>query len=248
MKTKITILFLCLVYHFSFGQTDARKSLHGQVTNDSIQVSNGYVFNLNAKTRTFISADGYFDILAKAKDTLLISSLAFKPKKIILSSENFAIPLLIVKLETYTNHLKEVIVARKINPNLGNIQKIIDTPYYDDSQSSPKNTTMPTITIENGLDFMKIGGLIGKLFIKNEPRKKEINFYENFKEAANKAVGQEFFKNILKLREEEVGLFLIFCESDPKSRPFLKSESKFQMIDFLIIKNKEFNSITTLNE
>lgn len=246
MKTKITILFLCLVYHFSFGQTNDRKSFHGQVLNDSIQVSNGYVVNLNAKTRTFISADGYFDILAKARDTLLISSLAFKPRKIILSSENFTIPLTIVKLETYTNHLKEVIVQRKINLNLGNIQKIIDTPYFDDGQSSPKNTNMPTITIENGLDFMKIGGMIGKLFIKNETPKKEINFYENFKEAANKAVTREFFTNTLKLKKEEVGLFLIFCESDPKSLPFLKSENKFQLIDFLVIKNKEFNSITTI--
>lgn len=248
MKTKITILFLCLVYHFSFGQTHARKSLHGQVLNDSIQVSDGYVLNLNAKTRTFISADGYFDILANAKDTLLISSLAFKPRKIILSLENFTIPLTIVKLETYTNNLKEVIVPRKIIPNLGKIQKIIDAPYFDDSQSSPKNTTMPTITIENGLDFMKIGGMIGKLFIKNEPDKKEINFYENFKEATNKAVTREFFTNTLKLREDEVGLFLIFCESDRKSRAFLKSENKFQLIDFLVMKNKEFNLITTLNQ
>lgn len=248
MKTKIAILFLCLVYQFSSGQTNTRKSLHGQVLNDSIQVSNGYVFNLNAKTKTFISDDGYFDILAKAKDTLLISSLAFKSKKIILASDNFTIPLTIVKLETHTNKLKEIIVPRKINPNLGNIQKIIDTPYFDDGQSSPKNTTMPRLSIENGLNFIAIGGMIAKLFIKNEPPKKEINFYENFEEAANKAVTQEFFANTLKLKEDEVGLFLIFCDSDSKSQPFLKSENKFQLIDFLITKNKEFKSITTINE
>lgn len=248
MKSKMTILGLCMLCQFCFGQTDARKSLHGQVLNDSIQVSNGYVLNLNAKTRTFISADGYFDILAKAKDTLLISSLAFRSKKIILTNENFAIPLTIVKLETYTNQLKEVIVQRKIKPNLGNIQKIIDTPYFDDSQSSPKNTTMPTLTIENGLNFIKIGEMIGKLFSKNEPRKKEINFFENFKEVSIKTVTPEFFTNTLKLKEDEVGLFLIFCENDSKSKAFLKPESEFELIDFLITKNKEFKAITNFEE
>jgi hypothetical protein len=56
-----------------FGQNENRKPLHGQFTNESTMVDNGYVINLNSKkTRTL--AVKVFDILAKAKDTLLVSS------------------------------------------------------------------------------------------------------------------------------------------------------------------------------
>ena len=81
MKTKIEILVLFLVCQFCFAQTLTRKSLHGLVENDSVKVEGGYVYNVNSKMKTFISSQGFFDILAKAKDTLLISSFGLKSKK-----------------------------------------------------------------------------------------------------------------------------------------------------------------------
>jgi hypothetical protein len=42
------------------GQKELRQSLHGQVVNHSIDVENGYVFNLNSKVTTFIGANGFF--------------------------------------------------------------------------------------------------------------------------------------------------------------------------------------------
>lgn len=245
MKTKITVLFMGLFCQFCFCQIEGRKPLHGQVLNDSLQVSGGYVFNSSAKIKTFISPEGFFDVLAKANDTLLISSLGFKSKKIILTDKNFTVPLMIVKLESFTNNLKEVIVSKTRIPYLVSNQLMIDKPYFDDEKSSLKNITMPIMGIENGFDFIKVGRMIGDMFRKKKTEKERGDYYEDFNEAAFKAVTADFFTQTLKLKKDEIGLFLIFCENDSRAQSFVKSENKFHLIDFLITKNQEFKRIAT---
>lgn len=74
---------LCLFLIFLFGITysQERSLLKGKVTNSMKAVVNGSVVNLSTKTRTAISEQGYFEILAQPKDTLLFASLACMPKK-----------------------------------------------------------------------------------------------------------------------------------------------------------------------
>jgi len=57
-----------------------------------------------------------------------------------------------------------------------------------------------------------------------------------------------FFTNTLNLKEDEIGLFLVFCENDSKSKTLQKPESQFELIDFLITKNREFKRITTFEK
>ena len=173
MKTSIKILCIIFICQISFGQNENRKSLHGQFTNETAIVDNGYVFNLNSKTKTFISDQGFFDILAKAKDTLLVSSPSFKSKKIVIQDKDFSKPLFIVNLETQTTLLKEVIVKRKaeIKPITGNSQGVVDLQFFDDAKSSPVNRTMPSDgSIENGMDFVRIFKMVSKVF-KNDSAK-----------------------------------------------------------------------------
>lgn len=250
MKTKIGILVLCLFCQFCFGQNNTRKSLHAQVLNDSLQVDNGYVFNINSKTRTFISSDGFFDLLAKAKDTLLISSLAFKSKRVILTEANLSVPLLLLKLELYENKLKEVVVLKKrnLNPISGGSQKYVDIEFFDDQKSSPKNTTMHAHTIENGVNFVRIFKDAIKLLNKKEPKQPTDFVQQDFAAITMKRINSSFFTNTLQLKSDEIGLFLLFCENDVKAQSLLKPENEFQLIDFLITKNEEFKRITTFEK
>lgn len=251
MKTKIRILCLLFFCQFSFGQNENRKSLHGQFINESALVDNGYVFNLNSKTRTFISDQGFFDILAKAKDTLLVSSASFKSKKIVIQDKDFSKPLFVVDLETQTTLLKEVIVKRKaeIKPITGNSQGIVDMQFFDDAKSSPVNRTMPSDgTIENGMDFVRIFKMVSKLFKNDSAKKTDLNSNVDFSDVVSKGIDNYFFTNTLKLKNEEIGLFLEYCENDPKSKSLLKQEDEFLLIDFLITKNEEFKRITTFDK
>ncbi|WP_281297362.1 hypothetical protein [Flavobacterium limnophilum] len=248
MKTKNIILAFCLFCQFCFGQTLTRKPLHGMVVNDSVSIQSGYVLNVNSNSRAFIKTQGFFDIMAKTNDTLLFSSMGLKPKKIVLSEKDFAVSVLIIKMNTLINPLKEVVVTNTvIKPNLGNIQNIIDTEYFDDKQSSPDNPLMPT-EIKYGMDVDRIGKMIWKSFFKeNVYKDKEVD-YGDFTEIVPKRIHPFFFTNTLKLKEDEIGLFLIYCENDPKSKALLKPEAEFELIEFLVIKNEEFKRFTTFEK
>lgn len=246
MKTKIEILLLFLICQFCFAQILTRKPLHGIVKNDSVKVESGYVYNVNSKTRTFISSQGFFDILAKAKDTLLISSFGLKSKKMVLTEKDFEVLLLTIKLQTFINQLDEVVVKKvAIKPNLGKIQDIIDRQYFDDKQSSLKNPLMPTQEIVNGMDFVRIGKMVGKLFKKEKSDLPQTVDYGDFSKNVTNRISPFFFTNTLKLKEDEIGLFLIYCENDNKANALLNPQLEFQLIEFLITKNEEFKRFTT---
>ncbi len=248
MKTKIVILALCAFCQFCFGQTLARKPLHGMVVNDSVNVQSGYVLNVNSNSRTFIKAKGFFDIIAKTNDTLLFSSLGLKSKKVVLAEKDFAVSVLVVKMNTLINPLKEVVVTKTVlKPNLGRIQNIIDTEYFDDKQSSPDNPLMPT-KIKYGMDIDRIGKMIWKSFFKETSGKEKDVDFGDFTEIVPKRIHQFFFTNTLKLKEDEIGLFLIYCENDPKSKALLRPEAEFELIEFLVNKNEEFKRFTTFEK
>ena len=250
MKNKIGIICLIFFTQFIFAQNENRQSLHGQFINEFALVDNGYVFNLNSKTRTFISDQGFFDILARAKDTLLVSSASFKSKKIILQDKDFAKPLFVVNLESQTTLLKEVLVKGKteIKPAIPSSQGIVDMKFTDDVKSSPKNRSMLSDgSIENGMDFVRMYKMVSKLF-KKEAEKAVANSNVRFSEAVSKGIDSYFFTNTLKLKSNEVGLFLDYCENDPKSKTLLQEKDEFMLIDFLITKNEEFKRFTTLKK
>ena len=250
MKNRIGIICLIFFTQFIFAQNENRQSLHGQFINEFALVDNGYVFNLNSKTRTFISDQGFFDILARAKDTLLVSSASFKSKKIILQDKDFAKPLFVVNLESQTTLLNEVLVKGKteIKPAIPSSQGIVDMKFTDDVKSSPKNRSMLSDgSIENGMDFVRMYKMVSKLF-KKEAEKAVANSNVRFSEAVSKGIDSYFFTNTLKLKSNEVGLFLDYCENDPKSKTLLQEKDEFMLIDFLITKNEEFKRFTTFEK
>ncbi|TRW99984.1 hypothetical protein FNW10_13285 [Flavobacterium gawalongense] len=221
------------------------------MVNDSIKLENGIVFNVNSKTGTVINQQGFFSILAKVKDTLVFSGLTFKSKKIVLTQKEISTPLLRVKLVAFVNLLPEVVVYgdKKINPISGNSQKYVDMQYFDDEKSSPKNRTMPSDgSIEKGMDFVRIYKDVLKALRKNNPEKTDFTSDKSFTELVMNKVSYSFFTNTLKLNDDEIGLFLIFCENDSKSKIVMKPGNEFQVMDFLVTKNKEFKRITTFEK
>ena len=248
MKTKAVILVIFLFCQFCLGQTLIMKHLRGRIINDSVKVESGSVLNFNTKTRAFINSQGLFDIMAKTNDTLLFLSSGLKSKKIVLTDKDFAVLLLPVKLDTDITPLEEVVVKRiDIKPNLGNIQRIIDTEYFEDSQSSLDNPLMPS-KLKYGMDIDRIGKTIWKSFFKDKSNKQKEVDYGDFSDVVPKRIHSFFFTNTLKLKEDEIGLFLIYGENDPKAKALLKPESEFELIEFLINKNEEFKTFATFEK
>ena len=251
MKTKIGLIILVLFFQVCFAQNESRKPLHGQVVNDSLTLESGYVVNINSQTRTFISANGLFDIMAKPKDTLLFSSLAFQSKKIVLTEKNCQERLFLVQMDLVNNELKEVVVSNglKVNSLGGGSQRFVDKKFFDDEKSSPKNRLMPADgTIDNGMDFVRIFKDLKKILRKNEDVKEDFVSDVAFSEYVKVNFSPTFFSKDLSLKEDEVELFLLYCSNDLDSKKYLKPEERFMLMDFLITKNKEFKRIATFGK
>lgn len=242
MKNKLGILFICLFCQIALAQ-NSRKPLHGQVVNGSIAIETGHVMNINANTRTFIGAGGLFDILAQPKDTLLFSGMAFQSKKIVLTEKDCNMVLFEVPLALVSNELKEVVVHKelKVKSLGGGSQKIVDMQFEDDQQSTAKNTVMYSDqTIKYGTDFVRIFKDVKKLLRKNEDVKDEAISDIAFVAYAKDNFKPDFYTKTLGLKEDEIELFLMYCSNDPESKRHVNPDQKFELIDFLINKNKEF--------
>jgi hypothetical protein len=251
MKSKLAIVMVSLLSQFCFGQVEMRMPLKGQVRNDLVPVENVIVFNANSQSGTVVNNYGFFTIMAEVNDTLVFSSLAFKSKKIVLSEEEFITPQFVVKMDVFTNELAEVLILAKkeVNPISGGTQKYVDMQFFDDERSSPKNKAMPRDgSIEKGIDFVRIYKDVLKTLRRNNPDK--VDFYKDtsFSELALNRVNYSFFANTLKLKDDEIKLFLVFCENDPKARSLMAPSDEFQLIDFLVSKNREYKRITTFEK
>lgn len=229
------ILFLAGICN---SQVVTRVVLNGHVVNDSVKVDNVIIFNVNARKGAIVK-DGFFEINAKTKDTLVFSSMIFQTKKIVLQQEDFEKPL-VINLKTYTNQLKEVkINNKKYNPIQGNSQKYVDQQYNDDAQSHIKNTKVYDGQTP-GVNFVRLFKDVVKFFKKKNPNKLDYFADVSFTELVLSKIKYDYFINTLKLKDEEVRLFLVFCENDEVSEDLSRYKTSFELMDYLFNKNKEF--------
>lgn len=247
MKKKINILVLFLITQLCFSQIGTRELIRGQVVNDSVNVENVVVFNVNSKTGTVTGKQGFFKINVKENDTLVFSGLQFKSKKVVYSEIK---RILKVNLEVFFYQLSEVVISGKdmVKPIQGS-QEIVDQKYFGDEKSTPKNVTMNQVGgFENQMDFVRIYKDLVKLINKDSTNKSKLVMQTDFTEMTMLKIPYSFFNNTLKLADDEIKLFLVFCENDPKVTAIQKTNSDFEIMNFLIEKNIEFKKIANFEE
>lgn len=246
MKNKIILLIIGLICQFTIGQNNSRKPLHGQAINKTIVIENGYVMNINANSRTLIGSKGLFDIMARPKDTLLLTGTSFQAKKIVLTEKDFVQEVFSVSLDLVNIELKEVLVHKelKVKSLQGGSQGIVDTQFEDDKQSTAKNNAMYSDqTIKYGMDFVRIFKDVKKLLRGGDELKEEEISDIAFVEYAKDNFTTDFYTKTLMLKEDEVDLFLMYCSNDLDSKRYLKTDQKFELMDFMVNKNKDFKKV-----
>ena len=151
-----------------------------------------------------------------------------------------------VKLDLVNNQLKEVVVHKelKVKSLQGGSQGIVDMQFEDDKLSTAKNTVMYSDqTIKYGTDFVRIFKDVKKLLSKDDDDKEEVITDLAFIEYSRANFKPNFFTGTLGLKEDDIELFLLYCSNDPESRKHLGPDQKFELIDFLVNKNKEFKKV-----
>ena len=256
-KNKTLLLFFLFLSHFIFSQKIPREILKGQIVSDSTGVENVNIQNLNTKKFAVSDKFGFFALYAQEHDTLVFSSMNLYTKKLVLTKKDLGWKILKINIEKFITTLDEVI----INPNAltGNLktdsdnikvtilkpvdaQLALNTDYEKDKFSTLENKLMPGyLDTKYMTNFVAIANKLANLISPKKEKKKKIVTPEKiFHDYVKEQFSETFFSETLKLKMDEVGLFLAFCENDLSAKKFLNLNQRFELIEFLIAKQKEF--------
>ena len=258
MKNKLSLFVLLLIPQLFFAQQVPREMLFGQIVSDSVKVESVRITNKTTQRYSLTDTEGNFNLLARVKDTLVFSGMSYQSRMLVLTAADFKVKVLRIQMDMVVNELDEVI----INPNsltgdlevdnknikVAEIEKIDvqvaqQTIFEDDTKSSPENTLMPGyVDTRFMMDFVALGKKFLKVIKKNDNSDQKVVYTSTkiFPEAVQDKISEGFFTEVLKLKPSEIGLFLSYCETDPKAQSLLAADKEFDLIEFLILKRDDY--------
>jgi hypothetical protein len=245
MKVKLLLPLFLLIHQFSFSQ--AEKLLKGVVSSESFLLVNALVINKTSQKSTKTDDRGEFVITVKANDSLLFYAKDYYLKRLKVSEEQIGQNNLQVVMIKKPEELDEVVVEKAHSIKLSNDKKYeqskLDGYATEKFDNREGYQTMREGTFVNGLNFVTIGKKLLDLFTKEKEPEKEAQPEIEFATLAKNTCDQKFFTDSLKLKPEEIELFLQFCDADPKSKALIENSNILSMMDFLSAKNIEFQKL-----
>jgi len=249
MKVKLLLALFLIICQSAFSQTE--KLLKGVVlSSENFLLYKVDVINKTSQKSTTTNENGEFIIAVKPNDILFFYIKDFDLKRLKVSSEQIELNNLQVKLLKNAEELEEVIVAKKQNIKLSKDknyeQSKLDGYTTEKFDNREGYQAMRRGTFVNGLNFIAIGKKLIDLLSKEKEPQNETAPEIEFATLAKNTCDQKFYLETLKLKPEEIDLFLQFCDLDPNAKKIMEHNNVLSMMDFLIIKNKEFKNLAAL--
>ena len=263
VSMKIIYRFFLFLFITSncYGQQNY-KTLTGKLLNYKNSVGNAAILNLNTQLGTISNDKGEFSIKVKLKDTLLITSIQYRVKKIGITNEilNSLKPITIQLIPSVTI-LKEVFVRRKITGDLA-----LDSKNKPKNKSPKSNFKITNSEINsfafkyitpdyikppnaesftNPIQMNGVGGsasIPDKRYEKLKKLRKTIRQKKDFPDKIVETLGINFFVNDLQIPKEKIPNFLSYCEYND----IIKKYYNHQLLD--VIKILQNESKTYLKE
>lgn len=235
MKTKLFVLFFLILLQFGFSQNE--KLIEGIVFCDNLPLQGIEIVNIVSEKTAITDIDGKFSILVKVEDMLVFVSKKYDYKRLIIDKEFLDKNNFTILLTRKPEQLEEVVVTKVSFPIIKFDENIASQLNIEKAAANPKPFGVYDGTIENGIG----------MYINLTSIRKKIHQIE-FKELAKTNYPEIFFIDTLKLKPEEVALFLEFCDADPKSKFVLEDTNPLVLIDFLLTKNVEFRKLPALKK
>lgn len=234
-------------------------NLKGQIEANA-ELEGIHILNISAEEYTVTNNKGGFEIAAQINDTILVSSVQYIPKTIIVSQDLIAVRFVTIKLEDRVNELDEVVVGKVLTGDLrSDIENSDAKPninFYD--VGIPGYTGKPKTQKERRLHdadagkFVYYYGLIAtinihKILNRISGRTKKLKHIVRLEEQdtcmkkAMTELSDELFGHI-ELKEELKTEFFYYASEDPKFLEVCKLESDIKIFEFLIDKLLAFNA------
>lgn len=251
LKTnRFKILLILIVAITQQLNAQHRIKLNGLVKNDSIFLQDINILNRTSNFGVSSNKNGQFTIFAKEGDSIEFSSVVYTNRTIKVSKTHINSKKITVYLEQDYYQLNEIMLAKKIFINWRDAAVTDGTIFNNDKISNNKAPNAKKLTDPNAI----AGGLnpiaLFQMFTKKRRLKRKTKKLEEQKNkklqlefpiTIKNLYGASFFTEWLQIPNDEINLFLDFCEGKGLSK--LYDSNEIQIKDFLIKQAKTFNSI-----
>ncbi len=231
-KLAITFIFFSFLPNSLLAQQSLRKVMKAKIMADVNNLESIYIVNLQSENGTMTQSGGYFSIPVQVGDTIMLSSIQFKAKKVTITESDLTKELVFIKMQPLVIALDEVKVFQYKNINavaLGIIPKGQKT--YTPAER--KYNTATNTYFAGNIDGTTGASLIidpvfNWLSGRTAMLKKEIivEGKEMLLKLLDNSYEKEYFVNKLKIPEEYVKGFEYYLVENDRFATTLKSKNK----------------------
>ena len=237
-------IILLFVFQFGFSQTE--KLINGKVLHEQFPVEKVDVINKTTQKSTTTDIKGDFVLPAKTNDIIIFYRKEYFLKEIQLRPNDIVTNNISILMVKKPEELEEIIIKQipkidwKLDTKWEQVKRDEITAERDEKRL--KNTRIDDLTIDKGLNLARIGKTIFTALVKEKSNKKPVPEIQ-FKALAKKTCDEKFYIETLKLKPDQIELFLEFCDADSKSKTVAESNNVLTVMDFLLAKNIEFKKL-----
>lgn len=255
---QLFLIILCLPLTL-FAQ-DKSVTIDGKITNDATNLEGIHVLNLTSLVATITKKDGTFQISGKVNDTVLISSIEYKTKKIILNEQQISSKTITILLEPDVTELDEVTVRpHNLSGNLERDLKENPSVYEKISPSKlglPNAYVKPKTQTERRIYEAKSGGgilplnpIINAITGRTKKLKNQLKLErkEEKLEATKEQFNTTLYSEFLKIPEDRIDDFIYYCAVDTAFIAVQQTEDTFLMLELLRKKSIEYRKVNNLD-
>lgn len=239
---KPILIVILSLFSFLIGFSQTGKLLNGKVVTGETALSSIDIVNVTSKKITKTDNNGNFVIMAKANDELLIISKEYTDQSIVVTQNDLEKNSLVVRLEDRPIELSEVSVTKAKSVKYKVSQGDLDKVKLEKQANTPKVVGVYDGSIENGVDFIRLGKGIVNLF-KNKDTTEVKPPPPAFRDYMAANFSSDFYTRKLKIQPDDVYLFVSFCEADPKSKVVAAEQDPLKTTEFLLLKKEEFKKL-----
>ena len=242
---KFYLFLLCLGVLVPAGaQEEDRSLLRGTVLYRNSVVPNENVINTTAQQATITNERGQFAIPVKEGDELVFMALNYQLQMVEITPEIIKNNRLVVEVTEKVTELDEVVVSPEDQEEFIRLsnEDFKGFDYETDETSDVVNIAEdPTVRgMQYGLNFVSIFKLLANAI---EGDKKQEVPPLKVSEVLRQVYDDNFFVRDLKIPQEQIDAFLVYCDNQLPPRTLLRKENEFQLIDFLVTQSEAFREI-----
>ncbi|MEW2919914.1 hypothetical protein AB1A65_00500 [Muricauda sp. ANG21] len=245
MKNTLLILFSLFFSTLAMAQED-RQLLRGKVLYRNTNVPNENVINSTSAQATITNDEGEFAIMVKVGDQLVFTALTYQLEIVTITEEILANNRLVVEVNEKVQELDEVVVTPENQERFLQVKNEDFKQFdYEIDRSTEVENIAESRTVRgmrDGLNFVNIF----KALFKSQEADGQQRAPLKVSEVLRHVYDDEFFVVDLRLPQNKIDAFLLYCDDKIPSQTLLRKENEFQLIDFLVTQSKAF--LTELNE